>query len=305
MAENYTVRAIYTHVEFAFTSSIGAIGGGAIDADLLNFLTAYLRSPIVTFLLVMTGYSVIGERPRIAIKDMRNFPFCAPEHHPDPMAAKEIVAKVAAIFDSLAKIPEWQRGHSYFEKRKILDDLVFDYFRLSPSDRLLVGDIVGVVAASIQPADYARLVTPLLHRPSKNEIAGYVDILARELEDWRKRSGGIGGLKIDAVVDGANGFFGAVRIGIDVGGEDQAGLAQSESAFQGLLADINAGLAIQLDSADQNGLFKLPNAMIVVDDVFYFIKPMRRRFWLSRIALSDADHIARTVQAAAWDRFPS
>ncbi|MFP6746101.1 MAG: hypothetical protein VCD66_00685, partial [Alphaproteobacteria bacterium] len=106
-------------------------------------------------------------------------------------------------------------------------------------------------------------------------------------------------------VDGANGFSGAVRIGIDVGGEDQAGLAQSESAFQGLLADINAGLAIQLDSADQNGLFKLPNAMIVVDDVFYFIKPMRRRFWLSRIALSDADHIARTVQAAAWDRFPS
>ena len=45
--------------------------------------------------------------------------------------------------------------------------------------------------------------------------------------------------------------------------------------------------------------------MVVVGDAFYFVKPMRRPFWLSRTALADADHIARTVQAAAWKKLHS
>ena len=302
LAEDYSVHAVYTDVDFAFKSSIGAIGGGATDANLLKFLTAYLRSPIATFLLIMTGYSVISERPRIAIKDMKTFPFCTPERHPDPKVASEIVAEVATIIDGLGNIPEWQRDHGYTTARRNLDDLVFDYFRLSPSDRLLVRDMVEVVAVSIQPADYAGLATPLLHRPSKNEVAAYVNILTRELEEWQKRSNGQGSLNIKAVVDGISGFFGAVRIGLDNRGQDQTELVRSETAFQDLLADIHAGLDNLLNSANYGDLFKIPNIMVIVGDAFYFVKPMRRRFWLSRMALTDADQVARTVQAAAWGK---
>lgn len=302
LAEDYTVRAVYTDVPFAFTSSIGAIGGDTADAALLKFLTAYLRSPIATYLLIMTGYSVIGERPRIAIEDMKAFPFCAPEQHPDPDAAARIVAEVAATIDELANIPEWQRDHGYAGVRQTLDELIFDYFRLSPSDRLLVRDMVGTVAGSIQPADYTRLATPLLHRPSANEVSSYVDILARELEAWRTRSGGRGGLSVEGIVDGASGFFGAVKIGLCGREGDRASGAHSENAFQQLLGDIEAGLTSQLDGTDHDNLFKIPNAMVVVGDAFYFIKPMRRRFWLSRTALADADHVVRTVHAAAWEK---
>ncbi len=302
LAEDYTIRAAYTNIAFAFTSSIGAIGGDTADAALLKFLAAYLRSPIATYLLIMTGYSVIGERPRIAIEDMRAFPFCAPEQHPDPDAASRIVAEVAAIVDELANIPEWQRDHGYAGARQALNELIFDYFQLSPSDHLLVRDMVGVVAGSIQPADYSQLATPLLHRPSANEVSAYVDTLMRELEAWRTRSGGRGGLSVEGVVDGTSGFFGAVRVGLRGRGRDTKSLVRSEKAFQGLLADIESGFANQLDGTVQDDLFKIPNAMIIVDDAFYFIKPMRRRFWLSRTALADADHVARTVQAAAWDK---
>lgn len=305
LAEDYTIRAIYTDVAFAFTSSIGAIGGTVADAPLLKFLAAYLRSPVATYLLILTGYSVIGERPRIAIEDMKAFPFCAPEHHPDPDAASRIVAEVAATIDMLADIPEWLRDHGYAGVRHELDELIFDYFQLSPSDRLLIKDMAGVVAGSIQPADYTKLATPLLHRPSADEISAYVDILARELEAWRTRSGGRGGLSVEGVVDGTNGFFGAVRIGLRGRGRDTKDMVRSEKAFQGLLKDIESGLANQLDGTHQDNLFKIPNAMAVVDDAFYVIKPMRRRFWLARAALADADHVARTVQAAAWEKVHS
>lgn len=302
LADDYTVRAVYTDISFAFTSSIGAIGGDTADAALLKFLAAYLRSPIATYLLIMTGYSVIGERPRIAIEDMKAFPFCAPEKHPAPDTAARIVAEVAAIIDTLAAIPEWQRDHGYADARHAIDELVFDYFQLSASDRLLVRDMVGVVANSIQPADYAKLATPLLHRPSAHEVSAYVDTLACELEAWRNRSGGQGGLSVEGVVDGTNGFFGAVRIGLRGRGRDTSSLVRTEKAFQVLLGDIEAGLGSQLEGTERDDLFKIPNAMVVVGDAFYFVKPMRRRFWLSRSALADADHVVRTVQAAAWEK---
>jgi hypothetical protein len=302
LAEDYTVRAVYTDVPFAFTSSVGAIGGDAVDAALLKFLAVYLRSPIATYLLIMTGYSVIGERPRIAIEDMKAFPFCAPENHPDPKAASRIVAEVAETIDALAKIPEWQRDHGYVGARPVLDNFVFDYFQMSPSDRLLVRDMVGVVASSIQPADYTRLATPLLHRPSGSEVSTYVDTLARELDAWRTRSGGQGGLSVEGILDGTSGFFGAVRISLHDRRRDTTGLVRSGKAFQRLLGEIEAGLANQLDGTDQGDQFTIPNVMLVVDDAFYFIKPMRRRFWLSRTALADADHVVRIVQAAGWGK---
>jgi hypothetical protein len=302
LAEDYTIRAAYTDVDFAFTSSIGAIGGDMADAALLKFLAAYLRSPIATYLLIMTGYSVIGERPRIAIEDMKAFPFCAPEHHPNPKLAAQIVAKVAALVDKIGNIPEWQRDHGYADARQKLDEFIFKYFQLSPSDSLLIRDMVGVIAGSIQPADYAQLATPLLHRPLTTEVSTYVDTLACELEAWRMRSCGRGGLSVEGIVDGTNGFFGAVKVGLRGRGRDRKGSIRSEEMFQRLLSDIEAGLAKHLDATDQDDLFKIPNAMVIVDDVFYFIKPMRRRFWLPRTALADADHIVRTVQAAAWKK---
>ncbi|ULJ74475.1 HsdM family class I SAM-dependent methyltransferase [Rhizobium gallicum] len=79
LAEEYAVRSVYTDVPFAYTSSIGAIGGPEQDADLLKLLAVYLRSSLASYLLIMTGYSVIGERPRIALDDVEAFPFCAPD----------------------------------------------------------------------------------------------------------------------------------------------------------------------------------------------------------------------------------
>jgi hypothetical protein len=48
-------------------------------------------------------------------------------------------------------------------------------------------------------------------------------------------------------------------------------------------------------------LFKIPNLLVLANDAFYIVKPLRRRFWMAKAAFSDADQIAQTVQAAAWE----
>ena len=295
-----SVRAAFTSVPFAFQSSIGGIKGPKADEPLLKFLTAYLRSPLASYLLVMTGYSVIGERPRIAVNDVEAFPFCVPEMHPQPNVADAIVREVAEVIDQLASEPELLlRSHAYASVRMDLDDLVFNYFQLSDSDRMLVRDTVRFVATSIQPSDYARLKTPLLRRASEPAIKRYVDVLTAKLAEWREHCGGEGGLRVRAVVDGKSGFFGAVHVAT-AGYSDLKQVDSSRSAFQRLLSDFDESMARQLDQTDEHVLFKVPNVMMLADDEFFFVKPLRQRFWMSRTALSDADHIVRTVQAAAW-----
>lgn len=302
LADGYAVRAVYTDVPFAFTSSIGAIGGSTADADLLKLLTAYLRSPLASYLLVMTGYSVIGERPRIAVTDIEAFPFCPPEAHPEPKIAAKIVRQVAKTFDKMAKVPEWQRDHEYANVRDELNGLVYDYFRLTQSERVLVQDTVQFVATSIQPPDYQRLSTPLLHRPSNLEIKEYVGALSKELGAWRAQDKGKGSLIVRAYVDGAYGFFGAVQVRAERGLDDSAELVTSESAFKKLLEDLHASLAAHSADIDHDDLFKIPNIMVFAGDSILFVKPLRRRFWLPRTALTDADHIVKTVHAAAWGK---
>jgi hypothetical protein len=67
-------------------------------------------------------------------------------------------------------------------------------------------------------------------------------------------------------------------------------------------ADLHAGLEAQAEAVEPDDLFKIPNIMVLAGDAFFFIKPLRRRFWLSRSALADADRIVQTVHAAAWDK---
>lgn len=300
LAENYTVRAAYSEVPFAFTSSIGAIGGPAVDADLIKLLTVYLRSPLASYLMIMTSYSVIGERPRIALDDIEEFPFCTPEHQPDPQAAKKVLASVAKHFRTLDEAPEWQRDQVYEGIRKALDDLVFEYFQLSPAERLLVQDTVGAMASSIQPSDYGRLATPLMHRPEKDEFEAYANTVVVELSNWRSNDGGKGALDVRVVVDGKGGFFGAVQVRTKRHGKDSAEIVTSHAEFQRLLDDLQASLDSQLSRTDSEDLFKVPNIMVLSGDSFFFVKPLRRRFWLQRAALTDADHIVRTVHSLAW-----
>jgi hypothetical protein len=171
---------------------------------------------------------------------------------------------------------------------------------LTSNERILVEDIARFVVSSIQPSDYQRLSTPLLHRPRGEEIKAYIEALAKELGEWRAQNKGQGSLAVRAYVDGMNGFFGAVQITAFRRHGDRTGIVTSELAFEKLIGELQASLAAQQIMIGQDDLFKIPNIMVLVGDAFFFVKPLRRRFWLSRAALGDADQIVKTVHASAW-----
>jgi Eco57I restriction-modification methylase len=301
LIDGHAIRAVYSDVPFAFQSSVAAVGGGATkDADLLKFLTVYLRSPLASYLMIMTGYSVISERPRVAVDDIERLPFCSPDRHPDPIRATDIIHQVATIIDKIADVAEWQREHPYAQRREELFNHIFDYFCLTKADRVLVDETVKYIAPSIQPADYGRLSTPLLARPTQGEIGQYANALASELTNWRERRRGKGSLSIAAIIAGRNDFFGAVRVTTDQDQEDDVEVVSSARRFSSLLTELQEGMERQIAESDPESLFRIPNMLVLVGDVFYFVKPLRRRFWMVKTALSDADQIARTVQAAAW-----
>jgi hypothetical protein len=301
LIEGHRIRAVYSDVSFAFQSSVAAIGGSQADADKIKFLTAYLRSPLASYLLIMTGYSVISERPRVALDDVEEFPFCAPDNHPEPARARDILQSVARIMDKIGITPEWQREHSYVREQDNLSDHVFDYFGLTKTDRILISETVKFIAPSIQPADYGHLTTPLLQRPTQSEIKKYVNVLAAELALWRRRRNGVGSLHVKAVIGEDTGFFGAVRVATHANGGDESEIVRSAPAFTSLLMEMQVGLERHASHIHPDDLFKMPNLMVLVGDAFYFVKPLRRRFWTAKSAFSDADQMAQTVQAAAWE----
>jgi hypothetical protein len=300
LTEGHGIRAVYSDVPFAFQSSVAAIGGSQVDAEMIKFLTAYLRSPLASYLLIMTGYSVISERPRVALDDIEAFPFCTPDRHPEPLQAKDILRSVARIMDKIAKVAEWRREHSYANEQQNLFDHVFDYFGLTKTDRTIISETIEIIAPSIQPAEYGHLVTPLLQRPTQGEIKKYVNVLASELALWRRRRNGVGSLHVKAVVGEGTGFFGAVRVTTSENDGDASEIVRTAPAFTSLLIELQAGLERQTTHVHSDDLFTMPNLMVLVGDAFYFVKPLRRRFWMSKSAFSDADQIAQSVQAAAW-----
>ena len=159
-------------------------------------------------------------------------------------------------------VPEWQRDQEYANVKDKLNGLVYDYFRLTQSERVLVQDTVQFVATSIQPPGYQRLSTPLPHRPSKLEIKEYVGALSKELGAWRAQDKGKGSLIVRAYVDGACGFFGAVQVRAERGLNDSAELVTSESAFKKLLEHLHASLAAHSADIDHDDLFKILNIMV-------------------------------------------
>lgn len=297
MTEDFRLKAVYTDKPFAFQSSIGAIGGNSTDEALMRFITAYLRSPLASYLLVMTGSSLAFERPRVSLEEIEELPFCVPSMHPMPLLAEKTVSEVSSILEEIENANEALQAGMAMLHQERLNQLVFKYFLLDDNDKRLVEDMMNYVAPSIQPDSLSAFPTPLLRRPSSSEVSKYAEILWNTLNSWQRIRHGTGCFKIEVMGD--DGFLGAVRISVAEPSEAGAPSRASESSVRELIADIEASLRQQLDS-DGDSPTMIPNLIIAVDSCLYVLKFLRRRYWLSRAALADADAIVRSIDLVSW-----
>ena len=209
---------------------------------------------------------------------------------------------VLRLLDGVSNEPEWQRDHAYDRVQSSLFELVYEYFGIGKTDQQLIAEMAKWIVPSIQPADYDQLTTPLLRRPSREEITLYASTLGAELREWRGLRRGAGALIVSAVLGDDSDFFGAVRITTDRNGSDATQIVHSADEFSKLLVELEQALHDAVSGRSARELFRIPNLLALANNAFYLIKPLRRRFWLAKAAFSDADQIAHTIQAAAWSR---
>lgn len=293
------IRAGFTTKAFSFNSSVKAITAPRADQDLLRFLSVLMVSRLATYCLVMNAYQVCFERERVSIHDIKNLPLHAPDDHAKPERAAEIVKQVADYTRSLEDFPSLQRA-SAFEawQHDIGDDLIAEYFGLTPQEASRVKEINDRVVPAMQPSNQAALKTTLNGRARPDDLRQYQKTLASELESRRRALGGRGHVTATMVFERASriGAMGVVRLDI----HDQRPRGNliapgiDDKAVEALLTKFRKMDVIP--SGFRDGVQALSDFVVSVDSAIYLVKPQVQRLWLQGEAYRDALRVVRFVQ---------
>jgi hypothetical protein len=297
--QELTVRAVYFDAPASFTHSIGVISGPATDAPLLQFAAVYLRSSLARYFLMMRGWKMLCERNGVHLSDIESFPFFDVEAAPNPLAARNALARASQCMTELAGLDDIDQARNYKTQRDALDEDVFDFFALSENERALVRETVNVLMPSIRPRSFKSLDTPAQRAASPDDFRLYGSALAGALTEWRRRTGGKGRFRVSVVTSEPSrpGPTGVVRIDYT---PDRTAPATATAQIDDQLVETTLselrrlGLTIIPSGAP---LQLVPDAHIWTNGAVYLVRSLTRRSWSLRRALRDAEHIVRTVQS--------
>lgn len=282
-------RAVYTEQNLVCNNNVKILSVPYSQEDDGKVLTAILCSSLSSWLLLQSSQVWIG-RPRYSTSDLLGLPFPKPEDLPEPLKATEARAKLIRFIDTL--VDKEESHDSVYEVMKPipvkvdinellsrLDELVFDYFGLLQNERRIISEAMDSTIKSIQPSR-KRLVEDLAFSSSVDWVR-YCSCLQRELRIWMnsdqaRASAGIAGWSKDFVV---------IRVSLR---SDIPNIAKSPSGLQQTLESIYQHLPV----GQTRNVHLLRNLMVFIDDDLYILKPRQHRFWLSEIAMDDADTIA-------------
>ncbi|OJW23417.1 MAG: type I restriction endonuclease subunit M [Planctomycetales bacterium 71-10] len=272
----------------AYRHGIRGIHGPGADADLLAFLTFYLRSSLARYFLFHTSASWGVSRAMVDIDDLMRLPYPLPGQSDRPERAAEIVAEAGRLMTAVAR----EAGGAALGKDQVLgraqaraEALVAEYFDVDPIERELVVDTVEIIIPSVRPTR-ARLDVPALRPARPDDYGNYVDLLCRTLNDWANAEYRVHGKSV------ADGYLG---VGMVVLQKTRRG--ETPGQIDGATTSVLAALQrLQRGVAKGRGTFELVRGLKVFDKtLLYVIKPIGRRFWSATAALNDADEIAGTI----------
>jgi hypothetical protein len=186
VTEGFPAGVAFANFDIAYRHGIRGIHGSAKDADLLAFLTVYLRSRLARFFLFHTSGSWRVSRARVDIDDLMRLPFPLPSESDDPSRAFEIVREVSLILERAMK----QSADAVLGRDDIAivaqaraEALVEEYFDLNDLERILVEDTNEVIIPSARPTR-SRVKVPTIVPAEGPERARYVDLLCETLNQW-------------------------------------------------------------------------------------------------------------------------
>ncbi len=271
--------AAYCEYPASFQHTIYALRGDTRFADQLKFLTVLLNSALAGWWFFHTTASAGIDRPEVHTDDVLNIPFWTPEESNNPDQSKRIWDEIIELLDNLNEHKDVFSLSTHKDQNiKLFDDLIFQYYGLSKLESKVVTETVETVFPSIQPKRNSRELPPLWKASQPGDWTRYADTMKRQLQGWV-----VGNQSLDINLVAYSNDMVALKVDI----HKNASTNSNELPFQNILDQVYKNLP-----SDISGNINLiPHLHIEIDGSIYIVKPRIKRFWLSSMAVSDADHI--------------
>lgn len=279
----------FVDFDTAYRHGIRGISGPAQDADLLAFLTVYLRSELGRYFLFHTSASWGMSRARIDVNDLFRLPFPLPEQTNNLRESVRLVREVArlvAIAKEEAKGDFVDRAALVRKTQNAAEKLVEEYFDIDPIERLLIADTNRIIIPSVRPTR-KRIEVQTIKASKPDQRDSYALRLCETLNGFA--SGGQHEIHATTLVSAEMG------VGIAVlektrRGEQPRQLPNSATPLLPVLRRLESITAKSLGSVQL-----VRGVKVFHENLLYVVKPIGQRFWSATAALNDADEIATTI----------
>ncbi|MFH0725601.1 MAG: N-6 DNA methylase [Pseudomonadota bacterium] len=322
-----SVKVAFCDFEMLFQHSLQSISGPADDADLLMFLSAYLRSNISKYFLFHTSANWGIERDKVHLFELLRIPFPLPENEYASPDAGRIVSEVAKRMkrlhqnlketfsryeqelnnQSLLKRPRTEILKRWNRERKEqvdtfqeeLEPLFYRYFGLTGQDVKLVEDTIRVFEPSSTPTTWQSEKTVTLDPVEETTVfpyavqglGAYSDTLTETLNTWAKAEGS------------------DYRVSAEGGTDEETGLAmvtlrlspmETPYRHRSLSCRLTGILKELREHASRSGesLLYERDILIFQGEHIYIVRPNILLNWTRTAALNDAARIFAEVALA-------
>lgn len=288
VSEGFTSIA-FADFDVSFQHALRGIHGPESDADLLAFLTAYLRSHLAKYYLFHTSSSWGIARPVVKVQELLRLPMPFPDEQQDPKRCREIVKSVSKIIKDTAN----KAKGSFMDRSAIVDNatakiepLMYEYFDIQPLEKILIEDTINVILPSIQP-NQKRMPVPTMQASTADQREVYMERVCDMLNMWAKNG--------HFMVRGKT--FASDKLGIGVAVLEKVHRSEAKSPMGDVEENILQSLdALRKAASQQNGAVNPLRGLMVFDqNQLYITKPIAQRHWIQTAALNDADEVAGTL----------
>ncbi len=295
-----------------FEDWIHAISGQSGDERALQVLTALILTPLGRYLLFHLSGNLGVERDEVHMNELLLLPFMRPNENRLSKDSEQIATAIADVFAKaerqLADPDQFTLGtDARNEAVKQLTELVYRYFRVTPWERQLIEETVGIFMPSVTPSslyptrlsrrpstdnDYAQQTTRDM--PIEKHFQSYTDYLCRILEKavsrgrWRA---------VPAIIRCQT--AGVALLSLErrrATGPELPGLGGETSNIIVSDADKSTGALLKrlarAARRRKHSIGWVRGFTLVEPDRIHILKPLTLRYWTATAAMNDADRLA-------------
>ena len=287
------LRASYLQEPVTFQHIMLAISAPENDTSRAKLLTALLNSKLMFWFAFHGTASFGSDRPEIRQAELLRLPFpdrCDVEIDGQAQVAQQrLVSLIDGAITAMQDSPFFDSSVDGLLDE--LDTQCYRYFGLGEEEIALVEDAVEHVIPCAQPHAGASLD---LWRPAdRHDRQDYVSALTRSMSQWLDNDAAI-----NVVLEARNDDLALLHLQLVRGSEK----SQYRECYDRAIGEAFRRLMGRIGVSLPGNFQLVPDFRLFVDKSLYFVKPLRRRFWLKSTAIADADAIALELHDAVMLR---